>query len=61
MDTFTFITNFIRIKDGLIDARAEALGKSRCDLVPWTDYNPIQIENDARAMAQGPGTHWAGD
>lgn len=61
MDTFNFITRFIRIKDELIDAKAEALGKSRCDLIPWTDYNPIQLEQEARSIALGPGIHWAGD
>lgn len=61
MDTFNFITRFIHIKDSLIEAKAEALGKSRCDLIPWTDYNPIMIENEALSIAKGPGIHWAGD
>jgi hypothetical protein len=61
MNTLDFITKFIRIKDDLIDAKAESLGKSRCDLIPWTDYNPIQIESEARSIALGPGIHYAGD
>ena len=61
MNTLDFITRFIHIRDELIDAKAEALGKSRCDLVPWTDYNPIHLESEARSIALGPGIHYAGD
>jgi hypothetical protein len=61
MTTFDFITRFIDVRDQLIDAKAESLGKPRSDLIPWTDYNPIQIESEARSIALGPGIHYAGD
>lgn len=61
MTTSEFLTRFIDIRSQLIDAKAEALGKSRCDLIPWTDYNPIMIENEARYIAQGGGVMWTGD
>lgn len=61
MTTFEFYSRYLRVRDDLIEAKAKQLDKSRCDLIPWNDYDPIMIENKAREIAQGGGLMWTGD
>ena len=61
MSTIEFLDRFMKARDALIDAKAKQLDKSRCDLIPWADYDPIIIENKARDIAQGGGLMWTGD
>jgi hypothetical protein len=61
MTTYEFTARYLDSRNKLIDTKAAELGKSRCDLIPWADYDPIQIDYEATVIARGPGIYWAGD
>lgn len=61
MTTYDLNARYLQARDALINIKADTLGKSRCDLIPWADYDPMQIDYEAMVIAKGPGIRWAGD
>lgn len=53
------MSDYMAYREELLQDIAVKLGKERNELVPWTDYDPITIDETAFKLAKN--SNWAGD
>lgn len=57
-------TNYSNIRNQLLSNIANTLNKKQEELVPWTDYDPITVDNACwRYISESKGIYnnWTGD
>jgi hypothetical protein len=53
------MSDYMKNREEILSSIAERLGKSREDLIPWTDYDPIMVDESAFRLAKN--SNWTGD
>ena len=53
------MSEYMRNREEILSSIAERLGKPREDLIPWTDYDPITVDESAFRLAKN--SNWTGD
>ena len=51
--------DYIKNREEILNSIAERLGKDRSELIPWTDYDPITVDESAFRLAKN--SNWTGD
>lgn len=53
------MSDYMRNREEILSGIAERLGKLREELIPWTDYDPILVDESAFRLARN--SNWTGD